>query len=314
MSSRDIGIRNLIPGHRTPDEIKEDENTKRYVETVVNQKAQVHPEVEPLGDILVRTTPSLHLETKPKEETKEPKGFKSQKEFENYLVSRPTKADHKRAYNRGVKEWMEGPGYNHNARSLKDEEKLGKENWKYQNWKGDTKVKPMKVTDYVNKMSQLYSDVPTPVGLGDKYKSNIKTPVERKREEYKAKVEAKKAKADPTKGAHYIPWEQRMAQEEAESLNNIKRTTWEQGGRVTPEPKYVSAQDVINVYKPKEATPLQVKKLHERLENHNERTGQFKSTAEKPSQKPHFLYSPVKNELEDTNDPNYGDDILNDKK
>ena len=76
MGNRDIGIRALIPGQRSPDEIKEDQKTRRYVETIVNQRAHVTPEVEPLGDILARTTPSLHLEIKPKEETKEPKGFK----------------------------------------------------------------------------------------------------------------------------------------------------------------------------------------------------------------------------------------------
>ena len=32
---------------------------------------------------------------------------------------------------------------------------------------------------------------------------------------------------DTSKG-YYIPWYDRMAQEEAESLNKIKRTTWEQ--------------------------------------------------------------------------------------
>ena len=31
MSNRDIGIRALIPGQRSPDEIQEDENNKRYV-------------------------------------------------------------------------------------------------------------------------------------------------------------------------------------------------------------------------------------------------------------------------------------------
>ena len=69
-----------------------------------------------------------------------------------------------------------------------------------------------------------------------------------------------------------------MAAEEAEALNNIKRTTWEQGGRVKPEPKYVNAQDVKSVYEPQqpEATPLQMKNLHKRLQNHNEMTGQFK--------------------------------------
>ena len=37
MSNRNIGIRALIPGQRSPEEIKEDENNRRYVETVVNQ-------------------------------------------------------------------------------------------------------------------------------------------------------------------------------------------------------------------------------------------------------------------------------------
>jgi hypothetical protein len=325
MSKRDVGIRgtSTFIGMRTPDEVKEDQNTKRYVETMVNRSAQ-SPEVDPLGDILVRTTPSLNLEVKPKEETKEPKGFKSQKELENYLVSRPTKAEHKRAYNQGVKEWMEGPGYNHNARSLKDEEKLGKENWlKNQRTIGQLKAlkeyhqpKPMKITDYVKKVNDLYSNDPKPVGLGDNYKSDIRTPVQKKRDSYNAKVEANKAKADPTKGAHYIPWQERMAQEEAENLNQIKRSTWEQGGKVRPEPKYVTAQDVKDVYQPKqpEATPLQMKQLHQRLQNHNERTGEFKSTVEKPTHKPRFLHNPVTNELEDTYDPKWGDDILNDKK
>ena len=74
----------------------------------------------------------------------------------------------------------------------------------------------------------------------------------------------------------------KMAEEEAQHLNNIKRETWNNGGRVGPEPKYVSAQDVINVYEPKgpEATPVQLKGLHKRLKNHNERTGQFKNLPE----------------------------------
>ena len=70
-----------------------------------------------------------------------------------------------------------------------------------------------------------------------------------------------------------------------------------------------------NVYDQPKANPLQMKKLHQRLQNHNERTGEFKNLPKEGlSQKPHLLYNPVKNELEDTNDPNWGDDILNDKK
>ena len=55
MSNRDIGIRHLIPGVRFPDEIKEDENNRRYVETVINRSTQVNPREEPLGETLMRT-------------------------------------------------------------------------------------------------------------------------------------------------------------------------------------------------------------------------------------------------------------------
>ena len=63
------------------------------------------------------------------------------------------------------------------------------------------------------------------------------------------KKENNKIAANDTSKGYYIPWYERMAASEAESLNQIKRTTWEQGGRVNPEPKYVTAQDVKNVYK-----------------------------------------------------------------
>ena len=46
---------------------------------------------------------------------------------------------------------------------------------------------------------------PTPVGLGDKYKSDIRSPVEHKRAEFKAKVEAKKAKAEASKNTRLTP-------------------------------------------------------------------------------------------------------------
>ena len=42
-------------------EIKEDENNRRYVETIINRSTQVNPREEPLGETLMRTAPSLHL-------------------------------------------------------------------------------------------------------------------------------------------------------------------------------------------------------------------------------------------------------------
>ena len=269
MSNRDIGIRALIPGQRSPDEIQEDENNRRYVETVVNQRARVIPEVktrwETLGETLVATTPSLNLEVKPKVE---PKG--TPMNIDKVLIDQAKGAELVRKHRQDPK-WVE----EHNKRFPRFKTTvLPKED-------------PNKKT--VQQLRTLRSwGLPTPVGLGDKYKSDPRTPVQKKRDAFAEKQkwinDDKKLKAfakaeDPTKGAHYIPWEQRMAQEEAESLNQIKRTTWEQGGRVKPEPKYVTAQDVINVYKPKEpeASPLQMKKLHQRLENHNQNTGEFKN-------------------------------------
>ena len=191
MSNRDIGIRALIPGQRSPNEIKEDENNRRYVETVVNQSAQIRPREEPLGETLMRTTPSLHLELKSKEETKEAKDFKSEKEYENHLVSRPTKADHKRAYNQGVKEWIEGPGYDHNARSLKDEEKLGKDAW----------LKNQKMAEQLRVFKEYHQ--PTPVGLGNQYKSDTRTPVEKKREISSQRINAETSKSAVSRGTNH---------------------------------------------------------------------------------------------------------------
>ena len=141
MSNRDTGIRNLIPGYRDPEEIKEDQNTRRYIETIVNQRARV-PNVEPLGKTLVRTTPSLNLGLKPRDVTKEPKSFISEKEYENHLINSPSKLDHQKAFNMGNKilkvseatknkmadEYMRSGGRDPKGRSLDQEIKLGKEN------------------------------------------------------------------------------------------------------------------------------------------------------------------------------------------
>jgi|TARA_Y100000310_G_scaffold117995_1_gene116720 hypothetical protein len=223
--------------------------------------SEVSLEVDPIGEILARTAPVLDLTSKT-EETKEANGFKSQKEYEDYLVSRPSKTQHVKAQQEGKRiledkklikwaleespvpivknpvmkkairnkwanEWMTGGGYDHNARSLKQEEKLGKDIWleKQKALKKHHQPKPkvMPVTTYIDKMNVAYSG------------------------QEKRKIDDRGKPIDTSKGS-YIPWYERMAQEEAESLNNIKRSTWEQGGRVRPEPKYVTAQDVKNVY------------------------------------------------------------------
>ena len=285
---RDIekGIGTLL-GYETPE-------TKRVRDLHYLNKVKqiIEGPLEPLGETLVRTTPSLNLMSTP-QETKEAQGFKSQKEYENHLVRSPSKTQHNKALRAGMdiindrdnkimkfaleespeeivknpvmkkairnkwaNEWMTGGGRDPKGRSLDQEIKLGKDAWlKNQKTVNQLKAlkeyhqpKPMKVTDYVNKINHLYSNDPKPVGLGDNYKSDIRTPVQKKRDSYNAKVEAKRKTEDPTKGSTYIPWYDRMAQEEAENLNQIKRKTWEHGGKVNTEPKYVTAQDVKNVY------------------------------------------------------------------
>ena len=164
MSNRDVGIRNLIPGQRSRDEIKEDENTKRYVETIVKQRAQQVTPEENLGETLARNTPSLNLTSTSGVETKEDKGFKSQRDYEKHLISSPSKKQHNKALRAGMdiindrdnkimkfaleespepivknpvmkkairnkwaNEWMTGGGREKGGRSLDQEIKLGKD-------------------------------------------------------------------------------------------------------------------------------------------------------------------------------------------
>ena len=289
MSNRDIGIRHLIPGVRSPDEIKEDENNRRYVETVVNQRANVTPSVEPLGETLMRTAPSLHLELKPKEETKESlddvlvaqaKGERLVKKFrqkpqwvkehnerfpgfkttvlpnektvqqlqtlKNWGLAKPkvnpvqAKKLHQRLGTKSEK-WINNPKkveafvksedpnkYEDDHPYLKGiEEDLEEIDKKGKSWFSKhlkkTQPKPMPVLTYVDKMNVAYSG------------------------QDKRKYDDQGKPIDTSKG-YYIPWYDRMAGEEAHHLNSIKRQTWNNGGRVGPEPKYVSAQDVKSVY------------------------------------------------------------------
>ena len=291
MSNRDIGIRHLIPGVRSPDEIKEDENNRRYVETVVNQRANVTPSVEPLGETLMRTAPSLHLELKPKEETKESlddvlvaqaKGERLVKKFrqkpqwvkehnerfpgfkttvlpnektvqqlqtlKNWGLAKPkvnpvqAKKLHQRLGTKSEK-WINNPKkveafvksedpnkYEDDHPYLKGiEEDLEEIDKKGKSWfskhlkKTQPKPKAMPLLTYVDKMNVAYSG------------------------QDKRKYDDQGKPIDTSKG-YYIPWYDRMAGEEADHLNSIKRQTWNNGGRVGPEPKYVSAQDVKNVY------------------------------------------------------------------
>ena len=290
--SRDIGIRNLLPGVRSVNEIKEDEKAKKDIQTLLEQRTQIAPEV-PEVDPLVGYFPTetLDLSSKPVEKTKETEEATEARELRSAINTN---------------------------RIVSQVDKLVKK------YDGPSQEKTLNQLNKLKSWAQ-----PTPVGLGNKYKSDTRSPNQKKRDAYveKKRDQAKfrynnttgtfRNKLDQEKGmmdAHrsnegnYIPWHERMAQEEAEALNEVKRTAWETGGKVRPEPKYVTAQDVKNVYQPKQpvANPLQMKKLHQRLQNHNERTGEFKATVEKPTHKPRYIYNPSTQELEDTYDPNWG--------
>ena len=311
MSRDDGGIRNLLPGIKTMEEIKEDQKAERVVRDLIEQRPMITPEPDPLETLAsyIPTT-SLDLSSKPIEKTKDTKGFNSQRDYENYLTSRARlKEEAKEA--RELRQAI-------NTNKIVDQvDKMVKK------YDGPSTEKTIGQLKALKKWAQ-----PKPVALGNNYRSDTRTPVQKKRDQAKFKynnttgtfrneldqekemMDAHRSneKTNDTKGAKYTPWYERMAQEEAEHLNSIKKQSYEQGGRVGTGPKYVSAQDVINVYKPKqpEATPVQVKQLHQRLKNHNERTGEFKTTVEKPTHKPRYIYNPSTQELEDTYDPNWG--------
>jgi len=275
MSRDDGGIRNLLPGIKTMEEIKEDQKAERVVKNLIEQRTQITPEPDPLETLAsyIPTT-SLDLSSKPIEKTKDTKGFNSQRDYENYLTSRA----------RLKEEAKEARELRQAINTNKIVDQVDKTVKKYD---GPSTEKTIGQLNALKKWAQ-----PKPVALGNNYRSDTRTPVQRKRDEAKFKwnntTGTFRNKLDQEKGmmdahrsneANYIPWHERMAQEEAEALNEVKRTAWEQGGKVKPEPKYVSAQDVKNVYQPKQpvANPLQMKKLHQRLQNHTQRTGQFKN-------------------------------------
>jgi hypothetical protein len=298
MSRDDGGIRNLLPGIKTMEEIKEDQKAERVVKNLIEQRTQITPGPDPLETLAsyIPTT-SLDLSSKPVEKTKDTKGFNSQRDYENYLTSR--------------------------AR-LKEEDREAREI--------RAAINTNKIVDQVDKMVKKYDGPstektigqlkalkkwaqPTPVGLGNKYKSDTRSPNQKKRDAYvEKKRDQARFKYNNTTGtfrnelgqekgmmdAHrsnekktkWPPGAVRFAQDEADHLNGIKKQTYEEGGRVGPKPKYVSAQDIVDLHERSEpkATPLQEKKLHQRLRNHNERTGQFKNLPKEEELHPYEQY------------------------
>jgi len=276
--SRDIGIRNLLPGVRSANEIKEDEKAKKDIQNLLEQRTQIAPEV-PEVDPLVGYFPTetLDLSSKPVEKTKETEEAKEARETRSAINTDKIVSQVNKLVNK-----YDGPS---------TEKTIGQ-------------LKALK------KWAQ-----PTPVGLGNKYKSDTRSPNQKKRDAYvEKKRDQARFKYNNTTGtfrnelgqekgmmdAHrsnekktkWPPGAVRFAQDEADHLNGIKKQTYEEGGRVGPKPKYVSAQDIVDLHERSEpkATPLQEKKLHQRLRNHNERTGQFKNLPKEEELHPYDQY------------------------
>ena len=250
MSDDKTGIGYFGPGYKTEEDIAKEKRNRFYQEVIVpwekNNEILVpsgtSPEKSP-EDILLSAPIEIDItKYKPVKKT----GF-TPKELDNYMADQAKWKEKIRKF-RQDPQWVK----EHNERfgSISKTTVLPKDKpkWKYEGW------------------------------ANDKVERLTKTPVQRKREEYAQKIQDNKNK----RSKQWTGGALKMAEEEAQHLNNIKRETWNNGGRVGPEPKYVSAQDVINVYEPKgpEATPVQLKGLHKRLKNHNERTGQFKNLPE----------------------------------
>jgi len=265
MSNRDDGgIRNLLPGIKTMEEIKEDQKAEKVVRDLIEQRPMITPEPDPLVNLASYIpTNTLDLSSKPIEKTKDTKGFNSQRDYENYLTSRARLKEE-------AKEARELRSAINTDRIVSQVDKMVKK------YDGPSPSQE----DTINQLNKLKSWAqPTPIGLGNKYKSDIRSPNSKKRDAYVAKQK-------------WPPGAVRFAQDEADHLNGIKKQTYEQGGRVGPKPKYVSAQDIVDLHERSEpkATPLQEKKLHQRLRNHNERTGQFKNLPKEEELHPYDQY------------------------
>ena len=142
--SRDIGIRNLLPGVRSVNEIKEDEKAKKDIQNLLEQRTQMAPEVDPLVGYF--PTETLDLSSKPVEKTKETEEAKEARELRsaintNRIVSQVDKL---------VKKY-DGPSPSQE--------------------------------DTINQLNKLKSWAqPTPIGLGNKYKSDTRSPNQKKRD------------------------------------------------------------------------------------------------------------------------------------
>ena len=270
MTEKNNGIRGLLdPDYKTNEDIaneKRDKFFKEVVEPSLQGKRSIepieYPEEKPLEDYLMETPMKIDVSSiEPVKKT-----TFTDKEFENYVVKDAKKREQVRKFRQDPK-WVA----DYNQRFPKHKTTLLPKDkpFKYVGF-GDKDVerleggkKKMDIVSYVNKMNNLYSTNVEP--------ENDKTiqQLTKLRDQEKERKEK---------------WYDKMAKEEADHLNEIKRENWNSGGRVGAEPKYVSAQDVVNVYEPKE-TPVKLKGLHQKLKTHNEESKEKERELKQPGRK-----------------------------
>ena len=298
MSDFDKGIRGLVnPGYRTPEEIAREKNEEFFQKEIVptlNGQKKIEPLGSPIeksmGDYLIETP--LNIDIVSATPVVKKKTTFTDKEFENYLKEDAKRKEQVRKFRQDPK-WVAsynkrfGPAFKTTVLPKDEPERFNDKILKRGKYEPNT----------IQQLKNLNNWAKKKTGLDNNWsvdKSGLpKTPVQKKREQWQKKVEENKKK--PMNIVKYVNkmnklygnntteepednyWATKMATEEADHLNNIKRQNWKNGGSVPgQEPKLVTAQDVINVYKGPSATPEQVKGLHQRLKNHNERTGEMK--------------------------------------
>ena len=248
MTKKNDGIRGLLdPNYKTNKDIANEKRDKFFKE-VVEPTLQGKRSIKPIGYPEEKPLDDYLMETPMKIDVSSIEPVKkttfTDKEYENYIVK-----DAKRKEQ--LKKFKKDKPFKYVGFGDKDVERL------------EGGKKKMDIVSYVNKINKLYSTNVEP--------ENDKTiqQLTKLRDQEKERKEK---------------WYDKMAKEEADHLNEIKRENWNSGGRVGAEPKYVSAQDVVNVYEPKE-TPVKLKGLHQKLKTHNEESKEKERELKQPGRK-----------------------------
>ena len=223
-----MGIRTIISPEKTAKEIHEDELDKFYEDNIKNRK--IPSTNEHLGDTTEHISdylPTISLATPSVSPVVKPKVYRS------FDKDNPS-------HQRVVHKYITRPPATEDQKQHKefwnaDNDKTGKLMLKYVNDYGDNPVKYDK-DGYPDKASDKQME-----GLKDRQENSRNYGYDPNRDAFK-----------------------KMAQDEADSINVIKKMAWEKSAVKSPRPNVVTAQDVMSVYQKEK--PLPPKKLHQKLE------------------------------------------------